>query len=117
VKGKQILFRVMTILAVSLTMIAVGASSAWSADIRSSKAAGQIGEQLNGYLGVVGSAPGDVQSLVQDINQKRKAAYQNIAGKNGTSLQAVEQLAGKKAINKTPPGEFIRSPSGQWIKK
>ena len=116
-KDKQILFRLMTILAVSLTMIAAGASSAWSADIRTSKAAGQIGEQLSGYLGVVGSAPGDVRSLVQNINQKRKAAYQNIARKNGTSLQAVEQLAGKKAINKTPSGQFIRSSSGQWIKK
>ncbi|WP_236075284.1 YdbL family protein [Mariprofundus sp. EBB-1] len=113
---KQNLFRFMAVLAVSLTMIVAGASSAWSADIRSAKAAGQIGEQLNGYLGVVSSAPADVRAMVQDINQKRRAVYQRIASKNGTSLQAVEQMAAKKAINKTPPGQYIQS-SGGWVKK
>ncbi len=116
-RSKQMFLRLMAVLAVSFTMIVAGAGSAWSADIRTSKAAGQIGEQPNGYLGVVSAAPGDVQALVRDINQKRKAVYQNIASKNGTSLQAVEQMAGKKTINKTPSGQFVRSPSGAWQRK
>ncbi len=116
-QGKQILFRFMAVLAVSVTMIAVGASSAWSADIRSAKASGQIGEQLNGYLGIISSAPGDVRTLVQQINQKRRAVYQNIASKNGTSLQAVEQMAAKKTISKTPHGQYIQSSSGGWVRK
>jgi len=113
---KQNLFRFMAVLAVSLTMIVAGVSSAWAADIRTAKAAGQIGEQLNGYLGVVSSAPADVRALVQDINQKRRAVYQNIASKNGTSLQVVEQMAAKKAINKTPSGQYVQSPGG-WVRK
>ncbi len=114
---KHILFRFLTVLAMSFTMMAVSAGNAWSADLRTSKAAGQIGEQLNGYLGIVSAAPGDVQALVQKINQKRKALYQNIASKNGTSLQAVEKMAGKKTTNKTPSGQFIRMPSGKWVRK
>jgi len=113
---KQNLFRFMAVLAVSFTMMVAGASSAWAADIRTAKASGQIGEQLNGYLGLVSSASGDVRALVQNINQKRRAVYQNIASKNGTSLQAVEQMAAKKAINKTPSGQYIQS-SGGWVKK
>jgi len=116
-QGKQIFSRCMAVLAVSLTMMAVGAGSAWSADLRSSKSSGQIGEQLNGYLGLVTAVPDDVQALVKDINQKRKAVYQNIASKNGTTLQAVEKMAGKKAIKKTPQGQFIRMPSGAWVRK
>jgi len=114
---KQILSRVMAVLLVSFTMMASGAGNAYSADLGSAKAAGLIGEQLNGYLGVVAAAPGDVQALVAKINQKRKALYQQIASKNATSLQAVEAMAGKKTTAKTPHGQFIRSASGQWVRK
>jgi len=111
------IFRFITIVAMSLTMLAAGASSAWSADIRTAKASGQIGEQRNGYLGIVSAASDDVQALVQEINQKRKAIYQRIASKNGSSLQTIEIMAGKKAIQKTQQGQFIRSSSGEWVKK
>ena len=116
-QGKQIFPRLLIVLAMSCTMMAAGASSAWSADIHTAKSAGQIGEQLDGYLGVVGAATEDIRALVQDINQKRKAVYQDIASKNGVTLQAVENMAGKKAIQKTEPGQFIRSDSGAWVKK
>ena len=42
--------------------------------------------------------------------------YEKIAKKNGTTLHAVEVLAGKKAIAKTPPGQFINLGKG-WQKK
>ena len=116
-KAYSFLFRSLLVVVVMALAAGLGATSAWSADLHQAKAAGQIGEQPNGYLGVVGNAPPDVQALVSNINQQRRAAYQNIAQKNGTSLQAVEVLAGKQAIDKTPPGQYIRTPSGQWIKK
>jgi uncharacterized protein YdbL (DUF1318 family) len=34
-----------------------------------------------------------------------------------SSVDAVEALAGKKAIERTPPGQYVRLPSGQWVKK
>lgn len=116
-KAKSILFRLLAVITMMICVAGLNISSAWSADLHQAKAAGQIGEQTNGYLGIVAAATGDVSALVNDINQQRRAAYQNIAQKNGTSLQAVELLAGQQAINKTPPGQFIRSSSGQWIKK
>jgi uncharacterized protein YdbL (DUF1318 family) len=39
-----------------------------------------------------------VNALVKNINAGRKAEYQRIAKKRGTSLTAVEQLAGKKLV-------------------
>jgi alkaline phosphatase len=38
-----------------------------------------------------------------------------IANKNKTSLNTIEQLAGKKAIKKTPPGQYINV-DGSWRK-
>lgn len=81
------------------------------------KASGVVGEQSNGYLAAVSNSPsGEVKSLVNSINEKRKAKYQSIAERRGTSLKAVEALAGKTAIEKTSPGQFVNSGSG-WQRK
>ncbi len=91
-----------------------GSALAFSLDLDSAKAGGLVGEQPNGYLAPVGSATPAVTALVNDINAKRKAAYTDIAQRNGTALDAVEQLAGKKAIEKTPTGQYVKLPSGEW---
>lgn len=115
-KANYILYRLLAIVVLSLSIVSMNAGTAWALDLQSAKAAGQVGEQPDGYLGIVKNGPG-VEEVVQSINQQRRAAYQNIARKNGISLQAVEQLAGKKAIEKTPPGQYVMTPSGQWIRK
>ena len=93
-------------------------STGWAADLQDAKAQGLLGEQPNGYLGLVKeNAPADVKSLMNNINAKRKQEYQSIAQRNHTQLDVVEALAGKKAIERTPPGQYIRLPSGQWVRK
>lgn len=115
--AKPILFSLLVALLMGLSLTGLHITEASAADLRSAKAAGFVGEQPNGYLGMLPGAPGDIPALVADINNQRRAAYQNIAQSNGTSLSAVERLAGQKAIEKTPAGEYIQSPSGQWIRK
>jgi len=78
------------------------------------RAAGQIGEQPDGYLGIVGSATKEVRDLVTDINIKRKAAYTSNAPQGST----VEQFAfatGCNLIAKTKPGEKYKAPDGRWL--
>ncbi|MEE4302405.1 MAG: YdbL family protein [Pseudomonadales bacterium] len=79
---------------------------------------GLVGEQANGYLGVV-EAPGSaaIRALVEGINARRRERYLGIAADNGIDLEAVELLAGQKAIEKTPPGQFIRLATGPWRRK
>jgi len=55
--------------------------------------------------------------LLSDINGKRRDAYKQIAIKNGTTLQAVETLAGEKAMQKTPSGQYIKDASDNWVQK
>ena len=90
----------------------------WALTLEDAKTQGMVGEQPNGYLGIVQSgASAEVQALVNDVNQKRRQMYEDIARRNSTKLEAVEMLAGKTAIDNTKPGNFVRSPSGQWVKK
>lgn len=91
---------------------------AYADPLDDAKAAGQVGEQLNGYLGIVApSAPPAVKALVTDINAKRRVAYMDIMKKNGQPLNVVETLAGQKLVERTPSGEFYQNASGAWVKK
>lgn len=92
-------------------------SSAHALNLDEAKISGLVGEQTNGYLAAVIFQPTpEVLSLVNDINGKRKEAYQNIAQKNGTALAEVEKLAAEKAFEKTLSGHYLKV-NGQWMKK
>ena len=107
--------RIGMLLAIFTILVAV---PAWAISLDVAKSQGLVGEMTSGYLGAVSSsAPADVAALVSDINAKRRAKYAEIAAKNGTSLSAVEALAGKKAIEETAPGNFVQASSGAWQRK
>lgn len=109
--------RIRMTVGVVLVALCVGTwFSAWALSLDEAKAKGQVGEKASGYLGAVTSGNADVQALVSDINQKRKQAYEEIARRNGTSLNSVETLAGEKAIQNTKPGNMVEGPGG-WVKK
>jgi len=81
------------------------------------KDAGIIGEQSNGYIGFVKKASKDIKELVKTVNKKRKERYKAIAKEQKLALGEVEKIGGKKAIEKTKSGHYIK-PDGQgWIKK
>ncbi len=98
-----------------LISIFVLAPFASALSLDEAKARGVVGEQSDGYLGIRENTP-DVRALAADINARRRSEYQNIAQKNNTSVASVEALAGKKAIDITPKGQFIFN-SGSWVQK
>ena len=106
----------LTIALFTLLCLVAGAGAADT--LEEAKRAGIVGEQANGYLGVV-DARGTpaARALVNDINDQRRERYRAIAERNGIELEAVELLAGRKAIEKTPAGQFIRPASGPWRPK
>lgn len=77
------------------------------------RASGEVGEQTDGYIGIVGAATPELRALVNNINIQRKAAYTRGAADSAT----VEQFAftsGCNLILKTAPGEKYQAPSGAW---
>lgn len=78
------------------------------------RAEGKVGEQPDGYLGIVGPANPALQRLVDDINIKRRAVYAEKAKENNATLEAYALTAGCQAIARTTPGEKYRAPDGTW---
>ncbi|MFQ3237065.1 MAG: hypothetical protein ACI9C4_002643 [Paraglaciecola sp.] len=90
-------------------------SIAFAIDLDSAKEQGLVGEQKNGYLGaVVNNA--EIQTLINDVNAKRKAKYAELAAKNNLALEQIEKLAAKKAFDKTQSGHYLLV-NGAWVKK
>jgi len=77
------------------------------------RAKGQVGEQPDGYLGIVGAPTDTLRQLVSDINLQRKQAYAENA-KDGSTVEQFAFVSGCNLIAKTAPGEKYRTPSGEW---
>jgi uncharacterized protein YdbL (DUF1318 family) len=116
---KRLSLRFLAIPVVLAVLAGVGWSApSWAIDLHQAKAQGLVGEQPNGYLGLVDAgASAEVKAMMNDINAKRRQEYQAIAKRNNTPLDVVEALAGKKAIERTAAGQYIKLPSGKWVKK
>ena len=78
------------------------------------RSAGKIGEQPDGYLGIVGAADPALQRVVDDINIKRRAVYAEKAKENNATLEAYALTSGCIAVAATKPGEKYRAPDGSW---
>ena len=108
------------ILGLVLLFGGVTVTQAWAqgnAQIETARSTGVIGERIDGYLGVVGSADAEIVRKVQDINNRRRAVYEQTAKDNNTTVQIVAQLAGEKQIAKLSPGQFYMDDSGVWQSK
>lgn len=67
------------------------------AKARSDKA---VMEQVSGYLKAVSTSK-EIAALVEEVNAKRKEKYKQVAAQTpGVTLQAVEQTAGQKLVDK-----------------
>ncbi|MCL6251812.1 YdbL family protein [Altererythrobacter sp. KTW20L] len=76
--------------------------------------AGQVGERVNGYLGIVGNATPELQRVVDDINNQRRQVYTQRAQAEGATLEQYALTAGCLAIARTTPGEKYQAPDGTW---
>ncbi|HIF9545929.1 TPA: YdbL family protein [Photobacterium damselae] len=92
--------------------------NAFAISLQQAKSQGLVGEANNGYIAIVtGSPSAEVKRLIQQVNQQRKSKYQSIGSSHGLSVNEVARLAYKKAVSKTPRGQYYQSTTGQWVKK
>jgi uncharacterized protein len=106
------LFRVVV---VTLALVAGGA--AFALELDDAKRDGLVGEEWSGYVGVVGEPDPQVAALVRDVNERRRAEYERVAGQNNLNLRDVEEIAGRRLIERTPPGGYVRLPERGWVQK
>ena len=112
-----------TLVALTLGLgLAAGAALAQStvskASVDAAKAEGVVGEQGDGFLGLVsGSAPPAVKAAVADINAGRTRAYQDIAAKTGVAESAAGEATARQLEARVPTGGFFKPLGGSWTKK
>ncbi|HEX7751408.1 MAG TPA: YdbL family protein [Novosphingobium sp.] len=78
------------------------------------RAAGQIGEKTDGYLGYVTSPSAPVRAVVEDLNIKRRALYSEKARAAGATVEEYAFTSGCRLIAQTAPGEKYQAPDGSW---
>lgn len=111
------------LLALSLgAALAAGATHAQSPAAKetvvAAKSAGQIGEQGDGFLGLVsGSASAEVQAAIAEINAGRASAYKDIATKTGVTEHAAGEATARQLIPRIPPGGYYKPLGESWTRK
>ncbi len=102
------------IAALALTSLTGTAQAQRDPAYAQARSAGQVGEKMDGYLGIVGPETSDLRRLVNDINIKRRAVYAQRAQAANATLEEFALAAGCEAISRTKPGEKYQAPDGSW---
>lgn len=85
--------------------------------IAQARAAGQIGEQTDGYLGFVpgASISADLRGRVNQVNIQRRAVYTRRAEARSVSVEEVAYAVACDVFeNRIGVGERYRTEAGQW---
>lgn len=106
-----------TVLLIAL-LLAGGMAHAQEMTLDEAKSAGLIGEQNDGYIGLVQqNVPAEVRALVERVNRERRQRYEQIARENDIAVRDVARLAYARAVEATRSGHFVQDDQGNWVRK
>ena len=102
-----------------LAVMAGGTAYAMQGDAAAQlRASGTVGEQSDGYLGLVGSASADVRAQMDAVNIQRRAAYTQLASQRGATIQEVAAATACTLFaTRVGPGQYYRLPDGVWRRR
>jgi uncharacterized protein YdbL (DUF1318 family) len=100
-----------------IALLAVPAASQSSPIIVAAKAAGQVGERYDGYLGYVRAPSGALRAQVDAVNIRRRALYSNLAASRGVSPQDVGITAGCQLLGRVAVGEAYLLGDNRWRRR
>ncbi len=100
---------------IGLSLAASGAALAQSAGLSSALAAGQVGEQADGYMGFRDAPSATLRDEVDAINIKRRAAYTQLASQRGVTVKDVAASVGCETLKgRVQQGRAYLLPDGIW---
>ena len=106
--------------ALALTVLSAGSLAVAAPKIiEDAKSQCVVGERIDGYIGIIneGAASDALRREVRSVNQQRRAAYADLAQRNGVPESAAALATAEKLINSAPSGHCVQNESGQWVKK
>ena len=104
----------------ALSLIAaLGVAQAATPIVEAAKAKCIVGEQADGYLGIIDAVAADeaLKREVRSINQQRKAYFAELAANNGITIEDAAALTGKRLVEGAASGQCVRMPDGTWAKQ
>lgn len=78
------------------------------------RAAGQVGEKTDGYLGYPVPPSPEIRRMAEDLNIKRRAVYARKAAEQKVTVEDYAFTSSCLLIADTDPGEKYQAPNGTW---
>lgn len=85
--------------------------------IDAARAAGQIGERYDGYVGIAGPVSVAVRNQIYTINIQRRSLYSNLAATRGIAPSYVGLAAGCQLLARVAVGEAYMLNDGKWRRR
>ena len=85
--------------------------------IVAARAAGQIGERYDGYLGYAAATGPGIRAQVDSVNIRRRALYTGLASKRGASPQEVAITAGCELLATVGVGDAYMLADNVWRRR
>jgi len=79
------------------------------------KTKGLVGEQPDGYLGVI-KDEGGAKAVADAENSDRKAEYTKRAASQGQTVEVLAAVLGEARVRQEKPGRFVKKDGG-WVKQ
>lgn len=98
----------------ALGMIPAAAQAQRDPAYAAARAAGQVGEKVDGYLGYVVPPSPSLKAVIDELNIKRKAVYAEKAAAAHATVEEYALTSGCVLISQTQPGEKYQGPDGTW---
>ena len=103
-----------TVLIAAALAVAAPAVAQSDPTVEAARGRGEVGEQADGYLGLVESEP-SLRAQVDAINIKRRAYYTELAAKRGAKIEEVAAATACEILaSRVQPGQFYRLSDGTW---
>jgi uncharacterized protein YdbL (DUF1318 family) len=81
------------------------------------RAAGQLGERFDGYLGAPRALPGAVRTQLDSVNIRRRALFTDLAARKQVSPGDVGVTAGCTLLGRVAVGEIYLLPDNVWRRR
>ena len=85
--------------------------------IVAAKAAGQVGERYDGYIGYAAAPGPGLRAQVDSVNIRRRALYTRLAARSGASPQDVGVTAGCQLLATVGVGEAYMLADNEWRRR
>jgi uncharacterized protein YdbL (DUF1318 family) len=98
-------------------LVAVASTAVAQSAYFDARAAGQVGERYDGYLGYAQVPGAQARTQAEAINIRRRALFSDLAQRRGVSPQEVGITAGCTLLARVAVGESYMLSDGQWRRR